>query len=237
MAGLLTAAVVLLAPLAGSVAAAYAESGSTAVRGSSSSFASLTVTWNGQPISQAHQPSSAFSLSKGQTALILFAFTETTGGVIRNATVQLTYLGIVLTTSRAAVLPVTDAPPDLYGAGINWSFGPLYDALEGVFQFTASLLYANGSVAWSQTFFVFAKAPYLLESGAVVVLLVLAIAELYWGIAAIREARRGARPPTGPPAGSPPATPGGGSATPGPTTSSGAPPPEAPPPPAGGGGS
>ena len=193
-----------------------------------------TVTWNGNNVSSAGSPSSALSISKGQTALVVFTFSEGLASYITNATLQVTYLGIVLTTSRAAP-HVVGGPPVTAEAQINWSFGPLYDALEGVFQFTASLQTSSGSNAWSESFYVFAKAPYLLESGAPVVLLVLTVAELYWGLSAIREARKEARPPaagagappTGAPAtqapSTPPMTPDSGSGTPPPPAGPGGP--------------
>jgi hypothetical protein len=184
------------------------------------SVLTASATWNGQSISSASSPGSAFSLEKGQTATVNYSYGGLAGGQVQNATLELTYLGIVLTTSRSGT-HVVGGPPIAGAAQINWSFGPLFDALEGVFQLTATLLYANGTTAWSESFYVFAKAPYLLESGAVVVLLILSIAELYWGIASIRDARRGRKPatPSSPPSGgSPPATAPPPPATPAPGT-------------------
>jgi len=157
-------------------------------------FAGARVLWNGQNVSSASSASSAVSISKGQSVPVLFRFGESVVGLVRSASLQLTYLGIVLTTSKAGAF-VTTGSPFQGEAQFNWSFDPLYDALEGVFEFKASLLNATGASLWSETFYVFAKAPYLLESGAVLVLLVLAVAELYWVASAIREARKGARPP------------------------------------------
>jgi hypothetical protein len=238
VAGLAVVALIVLAPLAASGLSAYAsDRPSPSGARASANFADVSVTWDGSSISHAGSPASALSISKGQTATVVFTFVQSIGGPIRNATLQLTYLGVVLTTSRAAAQPIV-GPPGAYGAGINWSFGPLYDALEGVFEFTAGLVYANGSTAWTQTFFVFAKAPYLLESGAVVVLIILAIAELYWGVAAIRQARKGAKPSATPPASGSTAAPDSGSGTGSTTAAASGPgsPAESPPPPAGGGG-
>lgn len=193
-------------PVVAPVTAALATAPTPMVTGS---HLSVAVTWNGANISSASGPSSAFSLGKGQSATVEFTFVGGAASSVGNATLELTYLGVVLTTSRAQPRGL-GGPPVTYEAWINWSFGPLYDALEGAFQLTASLLYTNGSTGWSASFYVFAKAPYLLESGAVVVFLVLAAAELYWGIASIRDARRGRKP-------SPPVTtPAAGGAPPGP---------------------
>jgi hypothetical protein len=242
------ALVVVLGSLAAPTVAGAAQSGRGAPTTPTSSAPSVaavfaaSATWDGTPVSSAGSPGSAFALSKGQTALVDFTYTEGLGGALSNATLSLTYLGVVLTTSSSAT-HIVGGPPITGAAQINWSFGPLYDALEGVFQLTASLLYPNGSTAWSESFYVFAKAPYLLESGAVVVLLILTIAELYWGLAAIRDARRGRKPsaPASPPGGTPstPPTPGtpppaaGAGSTPPAEGGSSVPPPASPP---GGGG-
>ena len=163
-----------------------------------------SVTWNGKDVSGAGSPSSAISIQKGQTALVQFTFDESSATAIGNASISVNYLGLVLTTSKTSPR-VVGGPPIAAVAVINWSFGPLYDALEGVFQFTASLLSPNGSTVWSESFYVFTKAPYLLESGAVIVLLVFFVAELYWAASAIRDARRHAQPPQ---AKAPPPSPG-----------------------------
>jgi len=147
------------------------------------------ATWNGANLSSASTSGSAFVLAQGNTAEVVFTYRGIGAVNVGNATLSLAYLGVVLTTSRAQA-HIVGGPPVTGSAVINWTFGALNEALEGVFQLTASLLFTNGSTAWSQTFFVNARAPFDLESGAVVVLLILAIAELYWGLAAIREARK-----------------------------------------------
>jgi len=229
-------AVVILAAFAAPVLSDWlAPTQAASVSSSPSSLVQrVVVTWNGKNVSGADAPSSAVPISKGQTAIVDFTFFVGATTEVPNVSLQLTYLGIVLTTSRAATYPLLGHPGEA-GSEINWSFGPLYDALEGDFEFTASLLDAHGSPVWNDSFYVFAKAPYYLESGAVIVLLVLTIAELYWGIGAIRDARKAARPPTTgakdsatttpPAAGSPAAssgpTAGGGDAGPPPPPGSG----------------
>jgi len=233
---LIVAAFVLLNPMTSVGVPAEAPRATTPAVVSPSAVAPFTasVTWNGQNISSASTVGSAFGLDKGQTALVKFTYTGLGAASVSNATIEMTYLGITLGTSRSSTSYVT--PPPLGTAHINWSFGNLYDALEGVFLLTASLEFANGSKVWSESFYVFAKAPYLLESGAVVVFLILAVAELYWGASSIRDARRERKPapptpwqaPKPPPQGSPPGT--GPSPTPPPPSpaeagTSGAPPP------------
>jgi hypothetical protein len=218
-------AIALFAPLAGVAGATPLLSLHHASARPYASGVAASATWDNHNLSSANSPANAFSIDKGQTAVVDYSYVQISG-TVQNATLVVTYLGIVLTTSKAST-HVVGGPPIAGAAQINWSFGPLVDALEGVFEFTASLQYANGSTAWSQSFYVFTKAPYLLESGAVIVLLILTVAELFWGISSIREARRGRKPaapsPPPPSAGTPPpsATPPppapGPGASPGPT--------------------
>lgn len=227
MVSALILAVPLLTPRAAPESPAGRTAGARLPQVSLPSGLVAAATWNGKNVSSASSPGAAFSLAKGQTALVDFSYAGDHAANITNATLEVTYLGVVIATSSSST-HVVGGPP-VTGAGqINWSFGNLYDALEGVFQLTASLDYANGTSAWSQSFYVFAKAPYLLESGAVIVFLALTIAELYWGVASVRDARRArkgpAPPAAAPPGGGPPS--GGG---PGPGTAATAGGPEAPP--------
>ncbi len=188
------------------------------------------VTWDGTNVSSAHSPTTAFTLTPGQKARVFFGYVEpvTQGPHVTNASLTLTYLGVVIESS---ITPAHPTPQSLAGAGfaeINWSFGSLYQVIEGAFQLTASLLDKNGSTVWSEPFYVDARAPYSLESGFVVVLLILFVLEAYYIAAAFRTARGGRRasppPPSAPPP-VPPASPAAGEATPPPeNTSAGTPP-------------
>ena len=169
-------------------------------------FSNARVFWNGQNVSGANSAGSAVAINKGQTVPVLFEFNELAAGRIHQASLQLTYLGVVLTTSTAGAY-ITGGPPIAGAAMINWSFGALSNALQGVFELKASLQNSTGVTVWNETFYVFAKTPYLLESGAVAVLLILVVVEAYWIASALREARKGARPPP-PTAWTPPASPG-----------------------------
>jgi len=189
-----SAALLVLPALSATVAGEPGGVSHPSLSFAASSVTGPTVTWNGKDVSGASSPSSAISIQKGQTALVQFTFDESSATTVGNASISVNYLGLVLTTSKASPR-VVGGPPIAAVATINWSFGPLYDALEGVFEFTASLLSPNGSTVWSESFYVFAQAPYLLESGAVIILLVFLVLELYWAASAIRDARRHAQPP------------------------------------------
>ena len=210
----LTATVVALALLAGPLvlertASATASPGVSAP--ASGAFRYIYVDWNGAShnISSAGTPAKAFSFKPGETGHANFTFVFS-GGTVPTGTsaqLQLTYLGLVLTTSNAAVVP-SILVPGKGTAEVNFSFGPLYDAIEGAFRVTASLVASSGGSYWSQSFYLFVKAPYLLESAAVIVLLILLIVEAFQIALALREARR--PPPPGTPA---PPSPAPGSTT------------------------
>jgi len=227
---LLLAGLVIVAPLAAAAPVVHSDSPAAPMDLSADpGVTAPTVTWNGVNVSSHGQPSSAFSVAGTHSAEVNFSFSEPTLGFVTNVTLQLTYLGLVLTTARTApTVPGPDAHLDVPSlisahASLNWTFGPLAQALEGVFQLSAGLTNSTGATVWSETFFVFVKSPYLVESASVVVLLILLVAELYWGVAAIRIARKSARPPVASWSGAQGSTPPS-SGTPPPPAGSGTPP-------------
>lgn len=154
--------------------------------------AGVSVAWDGTNTSGAGSVRTAISVSAGHTARVVFRYGGLSAASVGNATLELIYLGAVLTLSRAQP---SSAGLGNYTARLNWSFGSISPILEGVYQLRDALVYQNGSTAWQSSFFIFVKAPYLLESGAAAVLVVLVIIELFWGLSTIREARRAARKP------------------------------------------
>jgi hypothetical protein len=192
------------------------------------------VTWNGVNISQASDPGSAFSVGTGATVGLVFSFTDL-GGPNVTARLQAFYFGAAL-SSNTVPAPVA---PTGHGTGtMNWSFGDFTYVLQGLYHLTASLVYANnGTVAWSESFWINEQAPYRIVSGFTIFLLALGAAELY-GIASTgRRNRRRRAPPQswqGPTPGTAPPPPGSTPAPPpaAPTDSS---PPPMPSPPSEGG--
>ncbi len=200
------------------------------------------VLWNGANVSSHGSPASAIPVAAGQTANVTFGCT--TGPLhatcpVSNASLTLTFLGIAVTTSQS---PFSGGHGE--NATINWSFGSLSQLTEGVYELKAVMLNGTGGDVWSESFFIDVKAPFdRLESGLTVFLIILALAEIYAIVGAIRGARRPRRRPSGgKEAGTPPAAtespaPGVVSTAPAPSTDT--PPGEAepPPPPSDGGGS
>jgi hypothetical protein len=146
-----------------------------------------SVFWNGQNASGASSPSSAFTIGSGQTANVTFAYARTL--FQSNASLTLTYLGLTLTTNTAPFHSAAGGG----AATVNWSFGALIQLTEGVYQLTAKITNATGASLWSESFYIDVKTPYSLESGLVIFLIILVLAEAYWIGASIRGARRGGR--------------------------------------------
>jgi hypothetical protein len=161
----------------------------------------VKVTWNGQNVSQASTISSAFSVTSGEQALVHFVYTESAGGPsIATAEVQTVFLSAVLSSEAAQTSPSAGG---LGGtASMNWTFGLFADLTAGVYQLTARLLDPNGSSVWSESFYIDAKAPYLIGAALPALLVVLAISEVYWLVTVLRSRPRvrrlkGWEPPAG----------------------------------------
>ncbi|HLN51664.1 MAG TPA: hypothetical protein VK455_06380 [Thermoplasmata archaeon] len=150
---------------------------------------SAELLWNGANATSANSASSAFTFTSGETANATFHFAGTSLLVpppaITNASLTLTFFGLALTTNTDPFHVIAGGEQ----ARINWSFGPLIQLTEGVYQMSAKITNASGGSAWSETFYIDVKAPYSLESGLVVFLIILSLAEIYWIAASIRGAR------------------------------------------------
>ncbi len=181
-------ALLLAAFVCGAPPAARREpSPPAALEGTPATALAVNVSWNGIGVANASAAATAFPISPGQVAAIEFAFAGGAASTVTNATVLLGFAGAVL--SRDSVLP-TVGPSDTGRAEIDWSFGNLYAAIEGVYPLTAELRAANGTVLFTTQFFIDARAPYVVGSAAVVFLGVLGAVELGWIVAAVRRERR-----------------------------------------------
>ncbi|MGI0155101.1 MAG: hypothetical protein ACREDE_03050, partial [Thermoplasmata archaeon] len=198
--------------------------------GSTTQGVTGSATWNGVNIATANTSSSAFHISFNGAVTVVYGWSQPpsrAGWSISDARLQIFYFGFALATRDITTSSGATTGNITMG---NWSTGPLQYILEGSFQLTASLLAGNGTTAWSQSFWVDVLAPFAILAALPIVLIVIAIYELY-GVAtvgkqaALKRQRKGdAEPPTTSTA--PPAT---GSPEPTPT--------DATPPPSEGGGS
>jgi hypothetical protein len=146
--------------------------------------------WNGANAASANSASSAFTVTPPQTANATFHYNGTSLLVpppaVTNASLTLTFFGLALTTNTG---PFHSLGGSTEQATINWSFGPLIQLTEGVYQLSAKITNSAGATIWSESFYIDVKAPYSLESGLVVFLIILSLAEIYWIAASIRGAR------------------------------------------------
>ncbi len=174
----LAAALLLVTTLLGPEAAASSPGSSAVdVPAVAPGGIAASVTWDGQNISEAPTVASAFVIRPGQEASLAFAYVLGAGAPsVATAQVSLYYFGANLTSSAVRT------SPGLGGVGhsnLSWGFGNFYVIIEGVYELDAQLLDPNGSVVWSEPFYVDARAPYLVGSGLVVFLLALGGLQIY----------------------------------------------------------
>ncbi len=183
-----------------------------------------TVTWNGVNVDTASGVSSALSINLAQQAnlrynwsVVLLAEGPIT---VTDARLQMFYFGYAVASRDVTV---SNPTPSLGGTIVlNWTPISVSYVLSGVYRLTASLLVANGSTAWSENFFVRGTAAYGILAALPIILVLIAVYELYLLARSGRFAAlgRAAPAPTPPPASPPPPPP----------DSPAAPPPDAPPP-------
>ena len=151
-----------------------------------------TVTWNGANIATANSSSSAFSLAPGGQAQVVYTWSQPVLSVspwlVDDARLQIFYLGIAVGT-RDIYLTTGGSSGTVDMS--NWTYGPLQYLLEGTFLLTASLLAKNGTAAWSESFWVNITAPFYLLAAMPIILLLIAIYEIY----ALCVSGKNARPP------------------------------------------
>ena len=231
-------AVLVLAPL-GAWASPPASDRVTLVAQPASGSLNVTVTFAGMNIGNASTQSSAFHMSFGGSVNVLYTWSQPLiGGApwsIYDARLQIFYFGFALGTRDISTQ--TGQTRGSLPMG-NWSTGPLQYVLEGTFLLTASLIATNGTTAWSQSFWVDIAAPFYILALLPIILVVIAIYEVYALLTVGKHAALG-KGATTPPASSPPSggsapATEGGDASPGSATGSTA---DAGPPPSGGGSS
>ena len=149
-----------------------------------------TVTWNGVNVADASSASTAFSIRPGQSVEVQFRYAESSGAdPVANASLLLLYAGLTMSAES-----IVTAPVGLFGAtALNWTFGSLIYITEGVYEVTAELLDANGTILYSGGFFVDAHAPYVVGSLIALMATLLGIVEVFFVRSVIRY-RRPRRP-------------------------------------------
>jgi hypothetical protein len=188
-------------PVRGSLPSSRAPPSPTTAPASLSGGVGGNVTWNGANVSAAGSTGSAFVVHGGASATVAFFYTVFPGGPAPvTAEVVGVFLGYPLTSVGTGTSPGTGG---VGGAEFSWSFGTLWELTEGSYHLTAELLDANGSIVWSEGFYVNVEAPYRVASGIFVFLIVLGGVESYTVATVLterwaRRRRRATRPPPRP---------------------------------------
>ncbi|MGI0071226.1 MAG: hypothetical protein ACRECT_04045 [Thermoplasmata archaeon] len=198
---------VVVALLAAGPGAAFASpsarsSTMTVQSAPSASGTTATVTWDGSDIANAANSSSAFPISFNGVVNVLYVWSSShllTPTLINDARLQIFYFGFALAT-RDVTQSVGSASGRIV---MNWTTGPLEYITEGRFLLTASLLSPNGTTAWSQSFWVDVSAAFYVVAALPIVLILIAIYELY-GVAMVGRQAALKRKKGGPPTATPP---------------------------------
>ncbi len=218
-------AALVLAPL-GALAAPARGISVSAQPAQAPSGIQAEVYWNGVPISTAATFSAAFRLGSGGVGSLIYDWNQSllslSPWLINDARLQIFYFGFALGT-RDIGIPTGEASGTVTMG--NWSTGALQYILEGTFLLTASLVATNGTTAWSQSFWVDISAPFYILAVLPIVLILIAIYEIYSLLtsgkyASVRWSAGHEAPPSSPGAASPAAgaTPEAGPGGTGPTT-------------------
>jgi hypothetical protein len=178
---LVIALVVVIALPSVSVAASPTAAAQAGPQPAQSSGLTATVTWNGASISNYSSPSAAARIDFNGVADVYYHWASpvvpATPYTINDARLQIFYFGYALATRDVVN---SNAGPALQGSfTMNWSTGSLQYILEGSYRLVASLLAPNGTTMWSQSFWVFVAAPYDIAALLPIVLILIAVWEVY----------------------------------------------------------
>lgn len=170
------------------------------------------ATWGGTNVSTASSASSALSVSFSST-ITLHYYWSSAGAypmTISDARLQMYYFGYALSTRD-----VVDSNPVAANNGtftMTWQAGALAYLLEGTYRLTASLLTPSGGTVWSQDFYVHGSAPADILAAIPILLVLIAIYEVYGLLTSGRAPRPAA--PKRPSGTEPPGAPAKGTAKP-----------------------
>jgi len=169
--------VLLVAPI-GTLGSSSTTVAPTLVAHPAASGLSAYATWNGVNVATAASQSSAFRQSFGANVTVTFYWSQGLGSApisVDDARLQIFYFGFALGTRDITTVGAATSPLAMN----NWNTGPLQYILAGTYMLTASLLATNGSTVWSQSFWVNVAAPYYILALLPIVLIVIAIYEVY----------------------------------------------------------
>jgi hypothetical protein len=163
---------------------------------------SYTVTWNGVDVSTASTASSALTIDFSQAANLVFSWAPLPAGpggavTINDARLQMFYFGFAVSTRDQTI-----APPNSNASGsipLSWTPLSINYVLEGVYRLTASFVAPNGTTMWSENFYVRGNAPLGFVAVIPIVLLLIAVYEVYGLVRSGRYAALGRKKEGAPP--------------------------------------
>jgi len=163
-----------------------------------------TVTWNGDNVDSYGTLSAARSIDFTQSVSLNYNWTGSVPVTISDARLQMFYFGFAMSTRDQIVNnPVAKATGSI---PLSWTPLSINYVLEGVYKLTASFLAPNGTTMFSENFYVRGNAPLGFLAVVPIVLLLIAIYEVYGILRSGRYAMVG-RKPAAPPPEAPPAAP------------------------------
>lgn len=156
------------------------------------------VTWNGVDVCSYSSPSSSLGVSFANSADVHYVWSSAPGAgiAIDDARLSMQYFGFALTT-RDVFSSTAETPSGSFD--MNWTPGVLTYVLEGMYELTASLIAPNGSALWTENFYVTVTAPYVILAALPLVMIVLAIYEVYSLARSGQQAALTRRPEAPPP--------------------------------------
>ncbi len=153
------------------------------------------VTWDGVNTTSATSASAALSTNFASTIQLKYHWSSASLYNISDARLQMFYFGFALSTRD-----VLDSNPIATNNGtftMTWQAGALDYLLEGTYRLTATLLTPGGASEWSQSFYIRASAPLNVLAAIPIILILIAIYEIYGLLTAGRTPSM-AKPPKKP---------------------------------------
>ena len=144
----------------------------------------VNVTWNGRNVCEAGSPSSAFSVDLTKSIGLVYSWLSPTIAV-NDARLQMFYFGFAVATRDVQIVgglgngPGGVLTPAAQTVPMNWTPGAIAYVLSGAYSLSASLVAPNGTTVFSEHFFVHANAPFVLGALLPILLIVIAVWELY----------------------------------------------------------
>lgn len=166
----------------------------------------VNVTWNGHNVCEGGTSSSAFSVDLTKTIGLEYSWSSPTIAV-NDARLQMFYFGFAVATRDVQLVGTVPLPLNSpQTVPMNWTPGAIAYVLSGAYSLSASLVAPNGTTVFSEHFYVHANAPFVVGAVLPILLIAIAVWEVYNLATSGRAAALGRRPRTDEPP--PPSAPG-----------------------------